>query len=302
MAVATGWIFRKQIFDTEITPSFQEMPAYHVPVLRNILLTTWFRLRSFIFRAGKTIVLVVIALSFLNSIGTNGKFGNEDTEDSVLAVIGKAITPLFVPLGLKEENWAASVGLITGLFAKEAVVGTLDALYSGPGKESDESVNLLDSMSEAFNSILENGSELLGNLGDPLGLDIGDLSDTSLAAQAQGVNANTLTNMATSFGGQFEAFCYLVFVLLYSPCVAVLGAINKEAGWRWMLLVFSWTVGLGYLTATTIYQIGTFTSHPVFSLVWLGSSAVVFFVVVQSLKTIGRRSIPGNLIAVVQIT
>jgi ferrous iron transport protein B len=259
-------------------------------------------LKSFIFRAGKTIVLVVIALSFLNSIGTNGKFGNEDTEDSVLAVIGKAITPLFVPLGLKEENWAASVGLITGLFAKEAVVGTLDALYSGPGKESDESVNLLDSMSEAFNSILENGSELLGNLGDPLGLDIGDLSDTSLAAQAQGVNADTLTNMASLFGGQFEAFCYLVFVLLYSPCVAVLGAINKEAGWRWMLLVFSWTVGLGYLTATTIYQIGTFTSHPVFSLVWLGSSAVVFFVVVQSLKTIGRRSIPGNLIPVVQIT
>jgi ferrous iron transport protein B len=301
MAVATGWIFRKQIFDTEITPSFQEMPAYHIPVLRNILLTTWFRLKSFIFRAGKTIVLVVIALSFLNSIGTNGDFGNEDTEDSVLALIGKKITPVFVPLGLKEENWAASVGLITGLFAKEAVVGTLDALYSGPGNKADDSVDLLSSMNEAFNSILVNGSELLGNLGDPLGLDLGDLSDTSVAAQSQGVNTSTLTNMATLFGGQFEAFCYLVFVLLYSPCVAVLGAINKEAGWRWMLLVFSWTVGLGYLTATTIYQVGTFSAHPVFSLAWLAGSAVAFFIVVQGLKTIGRRSIPGNLIPVVQL-
>ena len=61
MAVATGWIFRKQIFDTDTTPSFQEMPAYHIPVVKNILLTSWFRLRSFMFRAGKTIVLVVIA-------------------------------------------------------------------------------------------------------------------------------------------------------------------------------------------------------------------------------------------------
>lgn len=301
MAVTTGWIFRKQIFDTEITPSFQEMPAYHVPVLRNILLTTWFRLKSFIFRAGKTIVLVVIALSFLNSIGTDGNFGNEDTEDSVLALIGKKITPVFVPLGLKEENWAASVGLITGLFAKEAVVGTLDALYSGSGKDDNATVDLLGATNEALTSILVNGRELLGNLGDPLGLNIGDLSDKSLAAASQGVNTDTLTNMASSFGGQFEAFCYLVFVLLYSPCVAVLGAINKEAGWRWMLLVFSWTVGLGYLTATVIYQVGTFSEHPVFSLAWLAGSAAVFFIVVQSLKTIGRRSIPGNLIAVVQL-
>ena len=301
MAVTTGWIFRKQIFDTEITPSFQEMPAYHVPVLRNILLTTWFRLKSFIFRAGKTIVLVVIALSFLNSIGTDGNFGNEDTEDSVLALIGKEITPVFVPLGLKEENWAASVGLITGLFAKEAVVGTLDALYSRSGKEDNTTVDLLGAANEALSSILVNGRELLGNLGDPLGLNIGDLSDKSLAATSQGVKTDTLTNMASAFGGQFEAFCYLVFVLLYSPCVAVLGAINKEAGWRWMLLVFSWTVGLGYLTATVIYQVGTFSEHPVFSLAWLAGSAAVFFIVVQSLKTIGRRSIPGNLIAVVQL-
>ena len=104
-----------------------------MPVLRNILLTTWFRLRSFVFRAGKTIISVVIALSFLNSIGVDGSFGNEDSEASFLSVIGKKVTPVFEPLGLKEENWAATVGLFTGLFAKEAVVGTLDALYS-PGE------------------------------------------------------------------------------------------------------------------------------------------------------------------------
>ena len=81
LAIFTGWVFRRQLFTGEITPSFQEMPAYHVPIMRNILLTTWFRLKGFIFRAGKTIVVVVIALSFLNSIGTDGSFGNEDSED-----------------------------------------------------------------------------------------------------------------------------------------------------------------------------------------------------------------------------
>ena len=94
MAVLTGWVFRKQIFAAEMTPSFQEMPAYHLPVIRNILLTTWFRLRAFVFRAGKTIVLVVIALSFLNSIGTDGSFGHANTDKSALSVVGKAINPV----------------------------------------------------------------------------------------------------------------------------------------------------------------------------------------------------------------
>ena len=300
MAVFTGWLFRKQIFQSETTPSFQEMPAYHIPVLRNILLTTWFRLRSFVFRAGKTIVLVVVALSFLNSIGSDGSFGNEDSEASMLSVIGKKVTPVFYPLGLKDENWAATVGLFTGLFAKEAVVGTLDALYSG-GDSDDTELDLIASGTDALNSIATNGIDMLDNLADPLGLSIGDVSDVELAAEGQGVKQSTLSNMASLFGSQFAAFCYLVFVLLYSPCVAVMGAIVKEAGWKWMTLVFGWTIGLGYFTATGIYQIGTFFEHPRFSLVWLLTSSAVFIVAIVGLKSVGRKSVPKNLIPVVQV-
>ena len=197
------------------------------------------------FRAGKTIISVVIALSFLNSIGVDGSFGNEDSEASFLSVIGKKVTPVFEPLGLKEENWAATVGLFTGLFAKEAVVGTLDALYS-PGEEKSSELDLVASGKEALGTIVINAWDMLDSLTDPLGLDIGDVSDAGLAAESQGVNQSTLTNMASLFGSQFAAFCYLVFILLYSPCVAVMGAIVKEAGWKWMLLVFSWTSGLAY--------------------------------------------------------
>jgi len=303
LAVFTGWIFRKQLFTSEITPSFQEMPAYHVPVVRNILITTWFRLRGFMVRAGKTIISVVIVLSFLNSISTDFTFGNEDTEASVLSVIGKSITPAFSPMGIEQENWPATVGLFTGMFAKEAIVGTLDSLYSesesnnGPTAAPD----LLETTAAAFSSI---GDELLAigeTLTDPLGISIGDVSDSAAVAEEQGVEAQTLTNMASLFSSSFAAFCYLVFVLLYAPCVAVLGAINKEAGWRWTLLVFSWSTGLAYVTATVIYQLGTFAEHPTFSMLWIFSMIGGLSLFVYRLKSLSTRVLPDNLINVVQV-
>ncbi|PCI77759.1 MAG: ferrous iron transport protein B [SAR86 cluster bacterium] len=303
LAIFTGWIFRKQLFTNEITPSFQEMPAYHVPIARNILLTTWFRLKSFVLRAGKTIVVVVIALSFLNSISTDFSFGNEDSEDSVLSVIGKSITPAFAPLGIEEDNWPATVGLFTGMFAKEAIVGTLDALYSESNADAYDGSppDLIAAAGEAISSI---GAELVAlssTLTDPLGISIGDVSDLNAVADEQEIESSTLTNMAALFSGPFAAFCYLVFILLYAPCVAVLGAITKEAGWHWMLLVFGWSTGLAYITATVIYQIGTFSVNPLFSSIWIVSMLTILVVFILNLKRLSSKMVPKNLIPAVQL-
>ncbi len=304
LAVFTGWIFRRQLFIEEITPSFQEMPAYHVPVPRNILITTWLRLKGFIFRAGKTIVVVVIALSFLNSVGTDGSFNNEDSENSVLSVIGKSITPAFMPLGLEEDNWPATVGLFTGMFAKEAIVGTLDALYTTPLDDTLDGngpPNLISAATEAIASIGAELKQLGGALTDPLGIYIGDVSDVNAVAEEQEVNSGTLSNMASLFSGPFSAFCYLVFILLYAPCVAVLGAVNKEAGWQWTLLIFSWCTGLGYIVATVIYQAGTFNAHPLFSSVWITSMLSILALFIIYLKKISHKMVPKNLIQAVQL-
>ena len=82
------------------------------------------------FNAGQIIVPMVLVLTFLNSWGTDGSFGNENSEKSVLSEIGRSLTPMFEPMGITEENWPATVGIFTGILAKEAVVGTLDAVYT----------------------------------------------------------------------------------------------------------------------------------------------------------------------------
>ena len=107
--------------------------------------------------------------------------------------------------------------------------------------------------------------------------------------------------MAAMFNGPFAAFCYLVFVLLYAPCVAVLGAVNKEAGWRWTLLVFGWCTGLAYITATVIYQIGTFSVNPLFSSLWIVSMMTFLLVFIANLKRISSKMVPKNLIEAVQL-
>jgi ferrous iron transport protein B len=302
LAVFTGWIFRRQLFVDDIAPSFQEMPAYHLPVARNILLTTWFRLKGFIVRAGRTIVSVVIVLSLLNSISTDGSFGNEDSEQSMLSVIGKSITPVFAPMGIQADNWPATVGLFTGMFAKEAIVGTLDALYSEPEADSAAGApDLLAAVGDAVGSI---GSELLAlgdTLTDPLGISIGDVSDTAAVAEEQGVQNSTLTNMASLFGSPFAAFCYLVFVLLYAPCVAVLGAVAKEAGLRWTALIFGWSTGLAYIAATVTYQIGSFTAHPLSSALWIAGMLTLLALFIVNLKHLAPKMQPKNLIPAVQV-
>lgn len=303
MAVLTGWLFRRQIFAGEATASFQEMPAYHLPVLRNLLLTSGFRLRAFARRAGKTIVLVVVCLSFLNSIGTDGSFGNQNTDRSALAAIGKAMTPVFAPIGLQEDNWPATVGLFTGLFAKEAVVGTLDALYSPAEQAGAEGPpDLGAALGAALASIGDNAADLLGSLADPLGIRLAETARLEEAAAAQGVATSTLTRMAQQFGTQFAAFCYLVFVLLYAPCVAVVGATAKEAGLRWAALTFVWTTGLAYFTASCIYQIGAFAQHPGFSAAWLAGALAVAVLGVRLLALAGRRALPRGLIPVSQVS
>jgi ferrous iron transport protein B len=246
VAVLSAFMVRRFIMPANDSSFIMELPPYLLPTLRNLTMHTWHRLKGFVVRAGKAIVAVVIVLNVLSSMGTDGTFGNENQEKSVLSEIGRKITPIFTPMGIDEDNWPATVGIFTGLFAKEVVVGTLDALYT-TADNSGEEFNFLNSMSEAFDSIGANLTDVANNLDDPLGLDMGDLSDAESAAQAQDINSSTIAVIQHKFHGEWGAFVYLLFILLYMPCVATVGAIVKEHGSYWAGFSMLWSFSVPYV-------------------------------------------------------
>jgi len=293
VAIATGLMLKHTLLKGENTPFVMELPPYHIPHIRNVLIKTWEKLRGFILGAGKLIVAVVVCLSFLNSLGTDGSFGNENSEKSVLTSIGKGITPVFEPMGISEDNWPATVGIFTGLFAKEVVVGTIDALYSsritGLG-ESDEAFSLQDKLQEAVQSISDNLADLTTAWRDPVGLDVGDTQDLQAIAAEQEVSAELFAELRAAFNGELGAFAYLLFILLYSPCVSALGAIYKETGTKWTAFTVLWTTFLAYSVATLAYQIGTFTQQPLVASSWIVLFAALHFLNFLMLKRIGTKS------------
>ncbi len=191
-AIAYGLFLKRSLFQGQASNFVMELPPYHLPKFKSLMIHCWQRLRDYIWRAGKVITLAVAVLGFLNSFGIVEKMyvdvdgtateivqaedgyqmvkeneegetenvalpegfvvdeskvvksneftaGNGDSENSLLSIIGKAITPVFEPFGVEKENWPASVSLFTGLLAKEAVIGTMNSLYSMVGESEEAS-------------------------------------------------------------------------------------------------------------------------------------------------------------------
>ncbi len=293
VAVLTGLIMKHTLLKGEAGYFVMELPAYHLPTLKGVLLRTWDRLKGFILRAGQIIVPMVIVISFLNAWGTDGSFGNEDSDKSVLSAIGRTLTPVFTPMGIDEDNWPATVGVFTGVLAKEVVVGTLDAIYSqlgeqaaaaaGESAESAEGFDLLGGLNAAFATIPANLAAVGGSLLDPLGLGAAE-------EEAQNVTNATFGAMVTRFDGAAGAFAYLLFILMYFPCTAATAAIYRETGPKWALFVAAWTTGMAYLSAVIFYQTATFARHPVQSATWIIGLLLAFGAVIVLLRRAGVTS------------
>ena len=319
-AIATGFMLKRTALAGQTSAFVMEIPPYHLPTAKNVLLRTWDRLKSFIFRAGKVIVVLVAVLCFLNSLGTDGSFRNQDTDKSVLSQIGKTIVPVFKPMGVSAENWPAAVGVFTGILAKEAVVGTLDSLYSGIGdkaeeeaalgepaakieeqaqqQDEEEGFNLARSFGEAVASIGEGFGDIGAFFTDPLGISVeSDLSDVAKQAEEQEVSTGTIAAMNKLFDGELGAFAYLLMVLLYLPCGAAMGAIYREVGSGWAIFSALWTTAVGYSAATIVYQAGSFNIHPVYSAVCIAICTAIIVAIVAGLKLAakGNSNTEGRL-------
>lgn len=302
VAILSAFLVRRLILPANDSSFIMELPPYLLPTFRNLWMHTWHRLKGFILRAGKAIVGVVIILNVLNSLGTDGSFGNQNQENSALSEIGRFLTPAFSPMGIEQDNWPATVGIFTGLFAKEVVVGTLDALYTTRDSD-DEEFNLLTSLKDAVSSISTNLTDVANNLDDPLGLNMGDLSDTEGVAQAQEIASTTIGVIQQKFDGQWGAFVYLLFILLYMPCVATLGAIVKEHGTYWAGFSMLWSFSVAYVLAVGLYQGVTWAEHPTSSLMWIVGLTVWQVVLTILLFRSGKsQAKKENLIPMVDVS
>lgn len=267
VAVLTGLWLRSTLLPGKSESLLMEMPDYELPQLANVLLKTWQKLKSFVFGAGKTIVLVVAVLSIFNNLGTDGRFDHAGGERSILATVSKAVTPVLHPLGIRDDNWQATVGIVTGIFAKEAVVGTLNSLYAGKGEEAAASeYNLWESAKEALATIPANLAAI--DPRDPMGIAVGEVEDQAAAAEAQAVDVSTYSNMQSHFDGAAGALAYLIFVLLYMPCAAAMGALVRETGRGWAIFTALWCNYTAFMCSTLFYQGMTFVRHPQQSLLW----------------------------------
>jgi ferrous iron transport protein B len=293
VAIVTGLLMKRTLLPGNSSGFMMELPPYHLPTLKGISLRAWDRVRLFVKEAGQVIILMVLALNLLNSIGTDGSFGNEDSEKSVLSAASRVMTPAFAPMGIQENNWPAVVGVFSGILAKEVVVGTLDNLYSSLAADAASAeqagFDLWQQLKVAVASVPENLAAVSESLLDPIGLNIGDVSDISTAAEEQDINQGVFGAMNSRFDGQAGAFAYLLFVLLYFPCVATIGAIKREAGRPWAIFVAAWTTTVAYITAVSFYQIATYSDHPTASAAWLLGLCGGFTLLIFILRRWGQR-------------
>ena len=268
-AIGTGLLLKHTLMRGDATPFVMELPLYHVPHLKTLLLQTWQRLQGFVLRAGKVIIVASIIIGALNSFSFSGK-PVSTINDSALATVSRSITPLLAPIGVHNDNWQATVGLVTGAMAKEVVVGTLNTLYTAEAISQTpfdpSQFSLREELTEALNETWQGlkATFSLSVLANPIEASKGD---GEMASGAMGM-------MSSKFANNAAAYSYLLFVLLYVPCVSVMGAIARESSRRWMAFSIFWGLNLAFSLATLFYQFATFADHPRYS-----SIAIVLVVV-----------------------
>ena len=208
VAILSALLFKKTIFKSKATPFVMELPPYRFPTLKTTGLSVWERVKGYIVRAGTIIFAASIVIWFITGFNFSGPV---ELQNSFGASIGRAIAPVFKPLGF--GNWQTTLSLITGLLAKEVVISTMAIIYG------------------------------LGGI----------IGDAAIEGDVSGFSS---TLMSVGFNG-ISAYAFMVFTLLYTPCVAALGVIKRETNsWKWtgFSLVYQLLVAWG--GAFLVYQIG----------------------------------------------
>lgn len=247
LAIVMGVIFKKTLFRGEAPMFIMELPPYRLPSLRNLLIHTWEKGKHFLIKAGTYILAVSVLVWFL----LNLPWGVEHKRDSYLGQTGAAIAPVFEPLGF--GNWEAASSLITGIIAKEIVVGTMGEIYAPGALAEEEAQGLTPTLGE---DLVEIGSGFVEAVQGAAMNVVSTFGVASMAIEEE----QSGTPLQSAVRGAFtplSAYAFMVFVLLYMPCVVVAIAMRQEFGsWKWFGVAFAYQSVLAWTVALIIYQGG----------------------------------------------
>lgn len=284
MAILTAWLLKKRLRHEGYDHTVIEIPDYHCPSPGILINLTFQRLKGFLLRAGAIIVPVSMVIYLLNAFTLDGSVNFQEWQpNSILAQLGKLLTPLFAPMGIQEENWPATVGLLSGILAKEVVIGTLNTLYSQTQTLIHQTIQTLpifdfwESVRQALTSIPENFSALKTVFTTPF---LTTLPNDEMTTHAYGI-------LYERFNSKASAFAYLLFTLLYIPCISTFAAIAKELNRKWSLISVIWSTGLAYGTAVLFYQVATLPYHVLTSCIWILS---VFLLLALTLFSVNQMA------------
>ena len=246
LGTLVGFVLKKTLFRGSPAHFIMELPPYHLPRPRHFLRHALDNLVGFLWRAGKFIVPMMLVLGLLNSFDVNGRarVNDEVSSNTLLSAVGRACTPVFEPIGVEKDNWEASVAIFTGLFAKESVIGTLNGLYS---------------QSAAY--------EQTDNPGSCQGEEYAAAKREELSGRAE---------LRRHFPKGFhQAFAYLLFILLYVPCVGATAVVFKEIGKCYGVIFVTYLTVLGWSVAA-IYHAVAVSHDPLWGAVGAGLIAAMF--------------------------
>lgn len=257
-AIASGMLLRHTVFRGQpAAPFVLELPPYRLPTARGVINQMWERTAAFV-RKAWTIILgtsIVVWLLLAMPVRGEGSFADAPLEDSAFASLAGAITPIFAPLGF--GSWETSGALVTGFVAKEVVVATLIQTYAVDEEEDAPEATSFgaDVLGIVGGFLAATGDALLAIPGI-IGLEFaGDEEDE---ATPSGLSAAIERGFAASSGGHsaLAALAFLVFVLLYTPCMVAVAAARHEFGQRWMWFSIVGQFVIAWLGAFIVFQGG----------------------------------------------
>ena len=275
LAVFTARLMRRFMFPVDETPFVMELPPYRLPTWKTTLRHMWDKCAQYLRKMGGMILVASVVVWFL-SYYPRTDAGNtpEHYENSYLGRLGRTCEPVFSPLGL---NWKAGVALLSGVPAKEIIVSTLGVLYSegapaaaqpsGTIEIVAESGEMADTAKLSINDLPNGKVAVIGGADGPTAIYIAKTADgrpglnpgtaaEDAAADGDEETANLARRLTAS--GDFthaSALAFLVFILLYFPCIATVAAIGSEAGWRWAVASVAYNTLLAWLAAWAVYHL-----------------------------------------------